>query len=137
MRRYRLLEHTADTGLVAYGHDLREAFANAAYGMFTIIAGRRGVRARVKREIAVSAPDREALLVAWLNALLYHVDAEELLFCRFQVTELTETALTAEAWGETIDPGRHRLRTAIKSATYHMIEVAEGEPCRVRVILDL
>lgn len=137
MRRYRLLEHTADAGLFAYGRDLREAFANAAYGMFAIIADRRGVRARVKKDIALTAPDREALLVAWLNELLYLVDAEMLIFSRFQVTELTDTALTAEVWGERIDPQRHRLRTAVKSATYHMIEVAEGEPCRVRVILDL
>ena len=38
MRRFQLIEHTADTGLVAHGESLAEAFANAAYGLFSIIA---------------------------------------------------------------------------------------------------
>ena len=37
MKPYELIEHTADTGLKAYGKDLSEAFKNAAIGMFDII----------------------------------------------------------------------------------------------------
>ena len=37
MKRFQLIEHTADTGLIAYGHNLAEAFANAGYGLFSII----------------------------------------------------------------------------------------------------
>ena len=39
MRKFKLIEHTADIGLTAYGKTLAEAFANAAYGMFSIITG--------------------------------------------------------------------------------------------------
>ena len=38
MKKFELIEHTADVGLVAYGKTLAEAFANAAYGLFSIIA---------------------------------------------------------------------------------------------------
>ena len=42
---YRFISHTADTGLVAQGDTLAEAFANAAAGMFAIITDLRRVRA--------------------------------------------------------------------------------------------
>jgi SHS2 domain-containing protein len=39
-------------------------------------------------------------------------------------------------YGERYDPARHRLKTGIKSATYHMLEV-DAEKHRVRVIFDI
>ena len=32
MKRFDLIEHTADIGLTAYGRSLAEAYSNAAYG---------------------------------------------------------------------------------------------------------
>ena len=39
MKRFELIEHTADIGLIAYGQSLAEAFATAAHGLCSIIAG--------------------------------------------------------------------------------------------------
>jgi SHS2 domain-containing protein len=44
--RFKVIDHTADVGIIAYGKDLKEAFANAAYGMFSQIADLRGVKER-------------------------------------------------------------------------------------------
>ena len=44
VKRFQIIEHTADVGMIAYGRTLAEAFANAAYGMFSIIAGLETVR---------------------------------------------------------------------------------------------
>ena len=35
--RYKLLEHTADAMVEAYGKDLGERFGNAAYAMFDLM----------------------------------------------------------------------------------------------------
>ena len=88
-------------------------------------------------DVAVSAPDRDALLVAWLNELLFLCEVENRYFSRFEIYELEETGLKARCYGERFDPGRHRLKSGVKSATYHMLRVEEGNPARVQVILDV
>lgn len=136
MKRFQLIEHTADTGLVAYGSSLAEAFANTAYGLFSIIAELNKVREVESRAVAVSAEDAEALLFNWLNHLIYIFDVEYLIFKRFDITEFTEHNLRATCWGETYDPSRHQLKLGVKSATYHMLKV-DREKNRVQVILDV
>jgi len=134
--RYKLIEHTADTGLIAYGKNLPEAFGNAAYGMFSIIAELDNVRETESRRIDVSGNDPESLLFEWLNRLLYYFDVDMLLFKRFEVKILPENRLKAICYGEKYDPLRHRLKTGVKSATYHMLRV-DGEKNEVQVILDV
>ena len=100
MPGFEILEHTADVGLVAYGTDLREAFANAACGLFSLIAELDEVEERVSYPVEVQAPDEEALLVAWLNELIYLFEIERVVFKRFEVKELAAGRLEAEAYGE-------------------------------------
>jgi len=136
MKRFQLIEHTADTGLIAYGNNLAEAFANAAYGLFSIIAELNKVREVESQPVAVSAEDTESLLFNWLNHLIYIFDVEHLLFKRFDITEFTEHNLKAACWGERYDHSRHQLKLGVKAATYHMLEV-DKENGRVQVIFDV
>ncbi len=136
MKRFELIEHTADTGFVAYGHNLAGAFANAAYGLFSIIADLRRVRAVESREMTVSAGDVEELLFNWLNQLIYVFEVERLLFKGFDISEFTGRSLKATCRGEKYDPARHQLKIGVKSATYHMLKVDAGTNS-VRVIFDI
>ena len=136
MKRFEFIEHTADTGLVAYGETMAEAFANAAYGMFSIITAPDDVKEVESRRVSVSEQDKEALLFAWLNDLIYIFDVETILFSRFEITEFTESKLEAVCYGEKYDASRHLLKTEVKSATYHMLEV-DKEKNTVRVIFDI
>ncbi len=137
MRRFDIIEHTADTGIVAYGAELKEAFINAAYAMFTLIADLEGVGEDLCRHIEVEAKDQESLLISWLNELLYLFDVEWIIFKRFEVTELGETSLKAEAYGELVDKTRHNLKAGVKAATYHMLRVEKDNGYNVRVIFDV
>jgi len=67
LKRYRLIEHTADVGLIAYGSTLAEAFGNAAYGMFSIIAELGTVRETESRQLEVNDNDLEGLLFECLT----------------------------------------------------------------------
>ena len=138
MKRFDVVEHTADTGIVAYGADMREAFANAAYGMFSLMADLEQVREETSRYIEAEAGDRESLVVSWLNELLYMFDVEGIIFKRFDILELTNTRLKADAYGEKVNASRHDLRSGVKAATYHMLKVSEDRGrCRIRVIFDV
>jgi len=136
VRRFRLIEHTADIGLVAYGQSLAEAFANAAYGLFSIIAELKTVKEVESRRFELDEDDAEALLFEWLNRLIYLFDVEMLLFKRFDIEDFDGHRLKATCHGEKYDPSRHHLKTGVKSATYHMLKV-DKEKNQVQVIFDV
>jgi SHS2 domain-containing protein len=136
MKRFELIEHTADMGLAAYGKTLAEAFANAAYGMFSIIAELDAVKEVESRRIEIKEDDAESLLFEWLNSLLYYFDVEMLLFKRYDIIEFGEGRLAAVCYGEKYDASRHQLKTGVKSATFHMLEVDRAKN-RVQVIFDV
>lgn len=97
-----------------------------------------GLREEKHIEVTVSAADREALLVAWLNELLYVLDTQEFLPHRCEVTRMSETRLTASLWGESVDPERHTLRRLVKAATYHRLQLERTDAgWEGRVVLDL
>ena len=102
MRKYKFISHTADIGVEAYGGDERELFKNTAKGMFSVMADLKRVRRREKRDIVAQAQDKESLLVSFLNELLYFVDAENLVFRDFDIKEISDSKVVAEAWGETV-----------------------------------
>ncbi len=135
---FETFEHTADIGLVARGRTLEELFANAAAGLVDLMVDPAGLREETRLELTVSAPDREALLVAWLNELLYLLDAQGFVPRRSRILNLTDTQLAAELVGERIDPARHAVRRMVKAATYHELQVQQqGGQWEARVILDL
>lgn len=137
-RKFRQLPHTADLGLRIWGGTREELFENAGAALTAVLTDRRRLRRQQTEEIALEAPDLEALLVAWLNHLLYLYDVDAFLGREFQVLELTPTRLKARVWGEPYDPDRHRAGTAVKAATYHHLEIVERNGrWEATVILDL
>lgn len=135
---FQVLEHTADVGIIVHGDTLPELFANAALGLFSLMVETSGVRPLESREITVQARDLETLLVRWLTELLYYLDAEEMLFSRFDIIDLSDTSLRARAFGEHIDRDRHELHFGVKAVTRHMLEVArENGGYRATILFDI
>jgi SHS2 domain-containing protein len=138
VKPFEVIEHTADIGIVAYGADIKQVFANAALGLFNLMADLENLKENTKREIELSAEDIEVLLVEWLNELIYISEVEHIIFKRFEVKELSNTQLKAICFGEKIKPGQHRLKREIKAATYHMLKLnKEDGSYKVRIIFDI
>ena len=134
---FEILDHTADVGIIAYGADLKQAFANAARALFSLITELDDVEEVLYRDIELTANDEESLLVGWLNELIYRFDAEGILFKRFDIIQLDDTRLKARGYGEKVDSSRHRLKTGVKGATYHMLKVDRTDGFRVQVLFDI
>lgn len=134
---YEYLEHTADVGIIGYGSDIKETFCNVARGLFSLIVAPEQVEERESLGISAEGENREELLVAWLNELIYLFDVEYFLFKRFEIQELTPQRLRAVGYGERVDRTRHGIKIGVKSATYHQLEIREGKPWRAQVILDI
>jgi len=135
---FEIIDHTADIGIVAYGEDIKQVFANAAIGLFNLIADLDDFKEDIERYIELSAEDIEILLVEWLNELIYIFDVEHIIFKRFEINELTSTSIRARCFGEKIRHGQHKLKREIKAATYHMLRISkEGDSYKVQVIFDI
>jgi len=138
MKRFEVLDHTADIGLIVYGKDLETLFENAGEGFFHLITDLRKVRRRVEREVEVRGKNLERLMVDWLSELLYLHDVENLLFKGFKVESVSEGQLRARVKGESFQEGIHSIKTEVKAVTYHQIQVRkEGGRWRAQVIIDL
>ncbi len=134
---FEIVNHTADVGIIAYGADVNQAFANAARALFSLITELDDVEEFLHRDIELTAPDEESLLVEWLNELIWLFDTENIVFKRFDVTKLNNTQLKARSYGEKVDSSKHRLKTGVKAATYHMLKVDKGNGYRVQVLFDI
>ena len=134
---FEVIEHTADVGIIAHGRTLPEVFANAAAGMMSFLISPDAVRSVEARKVAVEADDREGLLVAWLNELLVLLNGDGFVPGEFRIERLTDTHLEAGVLGEPVDTVRHRFRLDVKAATYHQLEIRQGQFWRARVIFDV
>ena len=136
-KEFEILDHTADVGIIAYGTDMKEAFANAAKALFSLITDLDDVEEVTQRDIELTAPDRESLLINWLNELIYLFDADNLLFKKFDIIRLSQTHLKARIYGEKVDNSRHKLKIGVKAATYHMLKISRNDGVSLQVVFDI
>jgi len=140
MKRFEFVDiTTADTAFVAYGKDLNELFANAALAMFEVMVNTKQIKPKVEKTVKIKGNDLQSLMFNWLNELLIYVDAENLAFSKFDVeVDKKNMKLEAKCWGEKIDTKKHETRTAVKSATYHKLEIKKiKNQWEAQIILDI
>jgi len=116
--------HEADMGVRGYGSTKAEAFEQAALALMAVIADLDTIAARDEVVLRCEAPDDELLFAEWLNALIYEMATNNMLFSRF-VVRFDGDELKAQAWGEPIDVARHRPAVEIKGATYTALRVSQ------------
>jgi len=138
MKRYEQFPHTADIGVRVFGRDLKELFENAAFAMFDIIADLENMTGETAEKFEIVAPNREELLVSWLDELLYSFCTKQLIFYKFRIDELSEGALRATAFGRPVGANRNRLKTEIKAATYSDLKIKKAaDGYSVEIIFDV
>lgn len=124
MKRFEVINHTADMGIKAYGKDLAELFINSAYGMASLITDLEKVKLKDSEDISLKAENREELLVFWLNEIIYLFASQNMLFAKFEVYEIDDKHLRARISGEKFDITKHRIETEFKAATYHGLKIS-------------
>lgn len=138
MRKYELLDHTADIGIIAYGKSKEEAFSIAAEAMFNLICPLEKIEERERFDIEVDGEDLESLLVTWLNELLYIFEVQKLLFKRFEVTLIGNNQLISHCYGEKFDPKKHETLREIKAVTYNLLKIEPKDDFwTIQVVFDV
>lgn len=140
MQRYEMIEHTADIGLRAFGKNINELFANAAYGLFDQIADLAKITCAYEENISLTADNPEELLIDWLNELLYLFSVKKFIFCQFFPQIQDEKKLSAVVKGIKADSAvfRKYIKSEVKAATYHQLKIERKEDFFVaEVIFDV
>jgi len=141
---YQYLEDIAiaDAAFEASGENLQEVFISAANAVMNLmVENMEAIAKDTSVEIAVEDANMDLLLFKFLDELIYHKDAHQLLL-RIESLRIAETAngflLRAETWGEVIDPQKHHLNVDVKAITLHEFSLKQtGNKWIAHVHLDI
>ena len=134
----REIAHTADVGFEVEAPTLAGCFERAALGLACTLAEASGVVPRLRREVAVRADDRVALLHDFLHALLLLAQVDGFLAAGVEVIAIDEGSVRGVVAGEPFDPSRHHLHGEVKAVTWYGLSVEQrGGSWHARVILDV
>ena len=129
---YRWVEHTGEMQMELEAGSEEALFAEALHALAGLVADDTGGEPLL-REVAVDAQERAALLVGWLDELIYLSETEDFVPEQAERIELTDRGLIATVRGHRGSP-----RHLIKGATYHGLEFERsGHGFRATVVLDV
>jgi len=138
LRPFERVEHTADIGIRAFGHNQRELFANAVYGMIDILLSDIDIAKNDGHTVNLVGLDKQELLVNLLEEVLYLLNVRKFVTGSIKVNRIEECELSAELYGETYNLSKHRVEYDIKGVTFHQLEFRkEGDLHSVQVIFDI
>ena len=128
---FEILEHTADVGVRATAATVEGVFEQATLGLLEITgAAAAGTGERIP--ISVEAGDLGALLVDWLEEVLYLQDARDAIVGEVSVTRIADGR--AEGSVAIAPRDRDLEGTAVKAITYHQLSVEEVEGAWIAVV---
>jgi SHS2 domain-containing protein len=132
---YEVLEHTADIRLKISGDTFGELLSEGLRGIMSLLRGEDAETEEgiIKRNLVVSAPDRAALLVEFLNKALSFSHVHKEIYSKVIFRELSETSARADIYGARTE----KFGADIKAVSYHDAEVKEGKNGRLEVMLVL
>jgi SHS2 domain-containing protein len=127
---YEWIEHTAEVELAVEAETASGVFVEALRALAELAGPAAGDP--VTQEVELEAPDIPALLVAWLEEILYVEETESCVFEEAAVT-LTGSSLSATLQGRRGEP-----RPLVKAVTYHGLTFGECDGRWIaRVVLDV
>ena len=132
---HRFVDHTSEVGLEVRAGSFGELLAESARGLASLLL--REVSAEASggtREFEVSSHDREALLVDWLNELLFEAEVRLWIPLEFEMLDVADTRVRARARGVEVD----LAPSIVKAATFHGLQVREtADGFEAEVIFDV
>ncbi|KAH0568196.1 protein archease-like [Cotesia glomerata] len=141
--KYEYLDHTADVQLHAWGETLQEAFEQCGMAMFGYMTDLETVEINQSYDITAQADDLLGLLYHFLDELLFMFSAEPFLIAKkVKILEFDEEnfKITARAFGEEFQLGKHPQGTEVKAITYSAMQIhtpPKTERPEVFVIIDI
>jgi len=137
-----MLDHTADVGFELGASTLEELFGEARRALLMVVFEHPPEEGEEEAKIRLSAPDRETLLVRWLNELNYLIQDTGFVPARAEIGIRESSgagyALQARLAGAPLLLEEYGWQGEIKSATFHGLKIVDSDDrLHARVILDV
>lgn len=128
---YRIEEHSGDLRIKAFGRDEMEALANASIALMSQIYDMDTINQQELRNIVIEDSDADSRCIAFLNELVYLVDAQKwlpagikrLTTCGRSGCDRIEAVLA----GAGFNPSEHLLQCSVKAVTYHGFSITRNK----------
>ena len=135
MGRHSLVEHTGEVQVRLEAATLAGLFAEAALALAEIMGGPFADPGREGgTPVRLEARDRNALLVDWLNELVYLAERDKRLYGAAEIDHVSDRELSARVFGRELP----YLRLHVKAATFHGLDIREGPGgLTAQVVLDI
>ncbi len=127
------LSHTADVLVRVRGASIDELFTDAARALFSVMYGH-CEDGGIVQTLALEADDQESLLHDFLSELLFITDAENIVFCSFEV-EVRDGGLSAVMRGEPFEHEKHSGGTIVKGISYSGLQIVKEDDTYVLDVL--
>jgi SHS2 domain-containing protein len=133
--RHRFGDHTGEVEMTVEADSVPVLFEEAARGLAGLLADdSTGPATQPDERVALSSTDREALLVEFLNELLYRGEVNKCVYGDVRVEHVDDRTLEATIRGR--EP--RAPRTAVKAATWHGVRIRPLEGgVEATVVLDV
>ncbi len=135
MASHRFVDHPGELHLRVRAESLGEVMVEAGRALGTLQLGQRRASGNVPwMEIEVHSTDREALLVDWLNDLIYRAETDGWIPLEFTIREVSDRHLSVRARGGMVN----ERPALVKAATLHGVRIQPvSEGLEADVVFDV
>ncbi len=118
---YEEVDHTADWAVRVRGKTISDLLVHAAEAVMQLTGTQLAPGPLQRRVVSLNAPDRETLLVIWLEDLLHAMESRQVGFRQMHIEAVPGWHLRGEVFEAPV------LSTArpIKAVTFHQLAVRE------------
>jgi SHS2 domain-containing protein len=117
------IEHTADWAIHVEADHFAQLLECAAWGMYELLHLEADRQTGEKRRVQLEAPDREGLLVAWLEELLFYLETEGRMVHEASVQTVGDKELVADL----ALVATHTPTKQIKAVTFHNLRIVDRD----------
>ena len=136
---FKIVDHTADLGIVVHGKNLKMLFEAASKSMMSLMVKAKPAEKTEVIRLSVEGCDLADLMVRWLGDILYLFDGEHTLVTNVRVITISPSHLDAALEAVSFNPDLHEILCEIKAVTYHRLSVTQDDDGRWRatVLFDV
>lgn len=141
MKKYKLLDHTADIRVEVWGRTRKELFANAVAAMFDLMFDRTDdekTKSWEVKTVKIAGNDLENTLINFLREALYLFNGQGWQVKCCEPLALTGRSIIARLQGEPYNRRKNPLKAEIKAVTYHGLNIKKSKNgWQAKVVFDV
>ena len=137
---YNFIDHTADIAVDVKADTIEELFIASANAFIEAVAEPVSGGTKEKNNLKLNSYSPESLLVNFLNELNFRLTNKKNIVNNIKDIKIyqTENTWNLEASLEESDVDEDKIKTEIKSVTYHQMEIKKGKgKYSTRIVFDI